>query len=99
MKQNTRDWLLEKLLFASRENTEQLAIIDRLNTERQRILMDTNQRMRGQQDTIDVLMARIKQMAPERQFKIVWAGPGRAELAVDSIASANGVTTISVRRA
>lgn len=113
MSGDTRDWLLKKLLKADRAIVEQQTEIVRLKERLMRsentvsaVQREANMRLEAASLPWAAerahLLERIKQMAPEKQFRIeARSVKGRRlpPVQLASISSANGVTTITVERA
>lgn len=108
MSNNTNDWWLKKLLKMDRTLVEQRDEIASLRADLsaaelkladERLgAMNEREEYRGQ---IRELIQRVQSMAPEKQFKVVFVGPGldsHFPLAITSVSSANGETIIHVER-
>lgn len=98
----TRDWLLNKVVEQDRTNqrlmVENRRLLDELVDERQAgqaPLRDLSADME-QKAEIAELQKRIAAMAPQKQF-VVYVG--HKKMAIQSVASMNGVTTLRVSRA
>lgn len=99
MKQNTRDWLLEKLVFADRETMDLLRSKDALHAENERLRTELRDVSEEHVADTQHLVERIQRMAPEKQFRVLFNSPSGGEwMSVLAVASANGVTTITVER-
>lgn len=109
---STRDWLLKKLLKASRNLAEQQVEIetlkDRLSVQQHQLAgarANIDMRLAAESIPWEVerakLLERIKEMAPEKQFVIqsfTKNGRNRKVLVPTSVSSAAGVTTITLQR-
>lgn len=98
---STRDWLLKKLLKASRNLAEQQTELEHLKArlhESDRALFASRESHR--EDLLD-LHSRIHEMAPEKQFEVLienWKDSGLAfNAAITSVESTNGRTKITIR--
>lgn len=104
---STRDWLLKKLLKAKESLVEQSqelkAVGQKLEASITREQDTENQWMRertGNHELVRGLHSRIRDMAPERQFRVVFRGAAGTSipLNITSVSSANGETVIHVER-
>lgn len=108
MSNGTNDWWLKKLLKMDRALVEQRDEIESLRADLRAAHGQLDDFRLGaihereeHREQVQELLSRIQQMAPERQFKVVFVGPGLDSyfpLAITSVSSANGETTIHVER-
>lgn len=108
MSNSTRDWLLDKLLKMRVALTEQKADYERQLAVKNLLLEKAAEEVRQAQLQRDTAVedmkswaARVHQMAPEKQFAVVYRGSSgsRIPLAILAVNSAAGKTTITVERA
>lgn len=104
---STRDWLLKKLLKAKESLVEQSqelkAVGQKLEASTSREQDIETRLFRERQEggvLIRDLHNRIRDMAPERQFRVVFRGAAGTAipLHITSVSSANGETVIHVER-
>lgn len=104
---STRDWLLKKLLKAKESLVEQSqelkAVGQKLEASTSRE-QDTESRLYRERENCteqqEDLRDRIRDMAPQRQFRVVFRGAAGTAipLHITSVSSANGETVIHVER-
>jgi hypothetical protein len=97
---STRDWLLDKLMKLRQAMTELKIDYERRLAQSEESRAAAVRNAQSAHERFMEAHARMQQMAPEKQFKIMYRGASgdRYPLSILAVNSCNALTTITVER-